>query len=871
MNTNFAPLLGIFGLEGSTFALLVVAVVFFCLCVVPVSGLVAIVYLIVRRVKTNPPPGVLAPVPTAAATTPASPLAAVPPASPVVASTVVLPRQCSQCSAVLPADVPEGLCPACLLQRGFATEGGAPPRPSAFEPPPISELAQLFPQLEILECLGRGGMGAVYKARQPRLDRFVALKILAPEKQMDPQFAERFEREARVLARLNHPHIVSVIDFGETQGRYYLLMEFVDGLTLRQILKSGKLSSEEALKLVPQICEALQYAHQQGIVHRDIKPENILLDKAGRLKIADFGIAKIAGTETQGPSLTGARDVMGTPHYMAPEQVETPLSVDHRADIYSLGVVFYEMLTGELPLGKFSPPSQRVQVDVRLDEVVLHALEKEPGRRYQQASQVKTDVETISGTPSQFAPAPLAAATVTSLANTAIITAPAVALMVAGLWKLFYAVLGVTALSGLSGWLGSFLGLGNLLGPWSAIAIFSVVLFKIVPGILILFGGFQMLQRRSYSWAIAAGILAIMACSLLGFPVGIWALVVLARDDVKSVFGVNGPAATPLAQPMQPGRWGRTVAWVVGGSVLVAIAVVALVVGLFHARLGFPTARAQSGTYPNAQPLPAAGLRQADGEFHKDSTQSFPLDANGRFSIDGQNGRIEIQGWSSNVLVLKTAIHGKSAASVEAAKVIIDSDPRHIAIHTDQSNGSGFWSWFQADRPTVDYVIKLPQGARLAGVNSVNGPIQIAGVTGSIEAGTVNGEMVIQNAAQNLKLSTVNGHIRADLAILGAGQSVSLDAVNGRIELGVPRDADANFSVSTVNGSISSEFPELRAANEFPLGNQLKGNLGNGDGRVKISTVNGIVKFLKNPAASPTPDHTNSIPVLEKPLEPATR
>jgi hypothetical protein len=480
-------------------------------------------------------------------------------------------------------------------------------------------------------------------------------------------------------------------------------------------------------------------------------------------------------------------------------------------------------------------------------------------------------VETISGTPSQFAPAPLVAATANSIANTAIITAPAVALMVAGLWKLFYAVLGVTALSGVSGWLGSFLGLGNLLGPWSAIAIFSLVLFKIVPGILILFGGFQMLQRRSYSWAIAAGILAIVACSLLGFPVGIWALVVLARDDVKSVFGVNGPAATPLAQSAPPGRWGRTVAWVIGGLVLVAIAFIALVVGLFYARTGIPTARAQSGANPSAQQLQAAGIRQAGGEFHKDSTQSFPLDTNGRFSIDGQNGRIEIQGWSSNLVVLTAAIHGKSAAPVEAAKVIIDSDPRHIAIRTDQPNVSGFWSWFQADRPTVDYVIKLPQGARLAGVNSVNGPIQIEGVTGSIEAATVNGEMEIQNAAQNLKLSTVNGHIRADLAILGAGQSVSLDAVNGRIELGVPRDADANFSASTVNGSISSEFPELRAASEFPVGNHLKGNLGNGDGRVKISAVNGIVKFLKNPAASQTPDNTNSIPVLEKPLEPAAK
>jgi len=147
---------------------------------------------------------------------------------------------------------------------------------------------------------------------------------------------------------------------------------------------------------VPQICQALQYAHDQGIIHRDIKPENILLDKKGQVKIADFGIAKLLDQAPQDISLTGAKDVVGTPHYMAPEQIEKPQTVDHRADIFSLGVVFYEMLTGELPLGNFQPPSQKVQIDVRLDEVVLHAMEKEPERRYQKASQVKTAVETIA-------------------------------------------------------------------------------------------------------------------------------------------------------------------------------------------------------------------------------------------------------------------------------------------------------------------------------------------------------------------------------------------------------------------------------------------------------------------------------------------
>ena len=333
-------------------------------------------------------------------------------ASPVTPATEIIPRKCPQCGAELKPDVSEGLCPACLLQRGIATEGGVPPGTPPFVPPTIPDLAKLFPQLEIIELIGQGGMGAVYKARQPALDRFVALKILAPRSGGDLDFANRFTREARALAKLSHPNIVGVYDFGraelplgqDAQQRvpttpiHYFIMEYVDGPNLRQVEQAGKLPPREALEIIPQICDALQFAHDEGIVHRDIKPENILLDKKGRVKIADFGLAKILGQEPKDLRLTGARDIMGTPHYMAPEQMEKPQEVDHRADIYSLGVVFYEMLTGELPLGKFQPPSQKVQVDVRLDEVVLRSLAREPELRYQNVSEVKTRVETISST-----------------------------------------------------------------------------------------------------------------------------------------------------------------------------------------------------------------------------------------------------------------------------------------------------------------------------------------------------------------------------------------------------------------------------------------------------------------------------------------
>jgi len=342
------------------------------------------------------------------------------------------PEKCPQCGASLPTGALAGLCPACLLHQGAAADTATRPNAKPFVPPTVEEVSRLFPQLEILGLLGKGGMGAVYKARQPALDRFVALKILpAQVVAPDPGFAERFTREARALARLSHPNIVAVYEFGQlnqssagvppavgplgpakegvagqkplgaggTSALPYFIMEFVDGVNLRQLQKAKRLSPREALQIVPQICDALQYAHDEGVVHRDIKPENVLVDRKGRVKIADFGLAKILGQDTEALRLTGEGQVMGTPHYMAPEQFEHPLTVDHRADIFSLGVVFYEMLTGELPLGKFQPPSRRVQVDVRLDEVVLHALEKEPERRYQHVSEVKTDVQNIaSGT-----------------------------------------------------------------------------------------------------------------------------------------------------------------------------------------------------------------------------------------------------------------------------------------------------------------------------------------------------------------------------------------------------------------------------------------------------------------------------------------
>ena len=308
---------------------------------------------------------------------------------------------CPRCGSERHASAAQGLCPKCLLaQAALPTEVAANAAiPGA---PSLQDIAAAFPELEVLELIGRGGMGVVYKARQKSLNRLVALKLLAPERVLEPMFAERFTREAQALATLSHPNIVTVHDFGQASGFYFLLMEFIDGVNLRQAMGAGRFTPEQALAIVPPVCEALQYAHEHQIVHRDIKPENLLLDKEGRVKIADFGIAKLmgdvgtaAGTDE---ALVGgsASLACGTPRYMAPEQGDSAARVDHRADIYSLGVVLYELLTGEAPGKNVLPLSQRVQIDVRLDEVVLRALHEKPELRWQTAHELKTQVEALT-------------------------------------------------------------------------------------------------------------------------------------------------------------------------------------------------------------------------------------------------------------------------------------------------------------------------------------------------------------------------------------------------------------------------------------------------------------------------------------------
>jgi len=303
-------------------------------------------------------------------------------------------EKCPTCGQTFSPNDAAGLCPYCLVEM-VENEKERTALSNDEKEMPL-KLGEEFQGLKIIKIIGRGGMGIVYKAQQQALDRTVALKLMPHSLEEDPEFQQRFQREAKALAGLSHSNIVTIYDFGTDGYRSYFIMEFVDGTDLRSVMQSGDLTVAESLQIISQICDALAYAHSQDVVHRDIKPENILLTKQGQVKIADYGLAKIVGEKGKGTTrLTNSNLIMGSPNYMAPEQVESPDKVDHRADIYSMGVVFYEMLTGELPMGSFAPPSQKSQVDQRLDKVVLRTLAKEPENRYQQATEVKEAVSRI--------------------------------------------------------------------------------------------------------------------------------------------------------------------------------------------------------------------------------------------------------------------------------------------------------------------------------------------------------------------------------------------------------------------------------------------------------------------------------------------
>src|SRR5437868_46840 len=267
-----------------------------------------------------------------------------------------------------------------------------------------------IPGCRLEGLVGMGGMGEVHKATQISLGRTVAVKLLNTELAKDAAFVARFEKEAAALAALSHPNIVSIVDKGKSETTYFLVMEFVEGPSLREQVRSPLMNPKEALRMIVEICRAVEYAHSRGVIHRDLKPENILFDQqaGGLAKVTDFGLASFLDDADSRFNLTNTHVSMGTLSYMAPEQRVDAKHADKRADIFSLGVVLYELLTGEVPLGTFDPPSQaKAGIDPRLDAIVARCLKPDPADRYSTVAELMTDLAPLAPLLNSQPPQPL--------------------------------------------------------------------------------------------------------------------------------------------------------------------------------------------------------------------------------------------------------------------------------------------------------------------------------------------------------------------------------------------------------------------------------------------------------------------------------
>ena len=265
----------------------------------------------------------------------------------------------------------------------------------------MTQVAQETRQVKIgdyilIGKIGQGGIAEIFRGRQESLNRDVAIKMLFPRLSDDPEILRRFERESVVIGKLSHPNIVHVIDKGKAGDRYYFVMEYVDGTSLREVIDSDKIPTRTKLEMVAQVCKALDYAHKNGVIHRDIKPTNILIDRQGNARVADFGIAQIVGTPES--EMTSSDVVMGTLAYMSPEQKVSSTNVDHTTDIYSTGVIIYEILIGKKPLGRFKLPSEiDPAIDQRYDQIIQKCLAQEPKDRFQSVVMLKNAILEVIG------------------------------------------------------------------------------------------------------------------------------------------------------------------------------------------------------------------------------------------------------------------------------------------------------------------------------------------------------------------------------------------------------------------------------------------------------------------------------------------
>jgi serine/threonine protein kinase len=304
-------------------------------------------------------------------------------------------RTCPSCEASLEeALLVNGLCPACVARSMQAGLRGLLDEVSAPEKEAVSIEIEGY---EVSELIGGGGMGEVYHARRISDGRQVAVKVVAGRFTRDPEVTARFENEVSAMAQLHHPHVVRILDQGVTRdGRHYLVSEYIDGCDLRRLMKAQRPDTARAFEIFDKVCAGIAHAHDCGIVHRDIKPANILIGGDGTVKVADFGLAKMLVDETRFYGFTQTTDTFGTPYYIAPEVTRKAGLADQRADVYALGVLLYELLTGAVPMGQFTPLSQRAGMDRRMDTIIADALADDPERRTGSVAALAAEVRRIA-------------------------------------------------------------------------------------------------------------------------------------------------------------------------------------------------------------------------------------------------------------------------------------------------------------------------------------------------------------------------------------------------------------------------------------------------------------------------------------------
>ena len=297
-----------------------------------------------------------------------------------------------------------------LLQHGYITHSQIKRLNMAMDEDSMYRPAQQIPGFQVLSKIGQGAMAVVFKAKQLSLDRLVAIKVLPKRLSENQEFVDRFYREGRAAARLNHANIVQAFDVGESGGYHYFVMEFIDGETVYELVSDNRCVEEkEALRLIRQCARALHHAHQQGLIHRDVKPKNLMITKGGDVKLADMGLAREMSDFAT--AKTEAGRAYGTPYYISPEQIRGEIDIDARADVYGLGATFYHMVTGKVPFDGTTPsavmhkhlkeplvPADHVnkELSAGVGEIIEVMMAKVRDDRYRSMEELITDIDAVA-------------------------------------------------------------------------------------------------------------------------------------------------------------------------------------------------------------------------------------------------------------------------------------------------------------------------------------------------------------------------------------------------------------------------------------------------------------------------------------------